>query len=120
MRYKRSVAVSQAFKKLKKNQYVPGHFFNNFVIWLRQAFGERLTEVKDFMTDWLDDKNKDIWATKAFIYNAEFIYPQDVQFSGCIKNDYGHIFNDYKVIDPYKNLITTPIVTGKQIGRAHV
>ena len=111
MRYKRSIAVAQAFKKLKTNQYVPGKIFNNFIIWLKHAFGERLHTVTDFLTSWLDDSNKDQWISKSFIYNATFLYPEDMQFSKTIKSDYGHHFNDYKIIDPYKSTTSASAVT---------
>lgn len=101
MRYKRTVAVSMGFDKLKKNQYRPGHTFNNFIIWLKHKINSGSDTVSDALTNWLSDDNKEIWIHKNFIYNAEFKYPVDHQFKGVIQSKVAHIFTDYKIHDPY-------------------
>ena len=104
MRYKRTVAVSMGFEKLKNNQYRPGHRFNNFVIWLKHKVGSGTDTITDALTRWLSDDNKDQWIHKSFIYNAEFKYPTDHQYDRVVMSDVAHIFADYKIHDPYQRI----------------
>jgi len=120
MRYKRSLAVSEAFKKLKNNQYVPGQLFNNFVIYLKQSLGEITHDMKDALTSWLSDNNKEIWIKKSFIYNASFLYPRDVMYSKVIYSDCAHIFDDYAITSAYYqplNEITDSILSKNETDK---